>query len=93
MYVRHSEKESATLTKAREKWLDKRDDSCERTVEFDSKYKNIGSRALGLVLAGLEALRVVKSGAATVETYKYCVPLEDLGKRRCWADVLPRHLP
>ena len=49
--------------------------------------------ALGLVLAGLEALRVVKSGAATVETYKYCVPLEDLGNRRCWADVLPRHLP
>ena len=47
-------------------------------------------RALGLVLAGLAALRVVKSGAATVETHKYCVPLEDLGKRRCWANVLPR---
>ena len=27
--------------------------------------------AVGLVLAGREALRVVKSGAATVETYKY----------------------
>ena len=27
--------------------------------------------ALGLVLAGREALRVVKSGAATVDTYKY----------------------
>ena len=48
--------------------------------------------AIGLVLAGREALRVVKSGAATVETYKYCVPLEDLGKRRGWADVLSRHL-
>ena len=31
------------------------------------------------MLAGLEALRVVKSGAAAVETYKYCVPVEDLG--------------
>ena len=49
--------------------------------------------AFGLVLAVLDALRVVESGAATVETYKYCVPLENLGKRRCWADVLPRHLP
>ena len=48
--------------------------------------------ALGLVLAGREALRAVKSGAATVETYKYRVPLEDLGKRRGWADVLSRHL-
>ena len=48
--------------------------------------------ALGLVLAGLEALRAVKSGAATVETYKYCVPLEELGKRRGWADVLSRHI-
>mgnify|MGYP001177923988 FL=1 len=47
--------------------------------------------ALGLVLAGLEALRAVKSGAAAVYTYKYCVPLEDLGKRRGWADVLPLH--
>ena len=36
-------------------------------------------------------MRAVKSGAATVETYKYCVPLEDLGKRRGWADVLPLH--
>ena len=35
--------------------------------------------ALGLVLAGREALRVVKSGAATVETYKYCAPVEDFG--------------
>ena len=48
-------------------------------------------RAVGLILARLEALRVVKSGAATVETYKFCVPLEDLGKRRGWADVLPLH--
>ena len=36
-------------------------------------------RAIGLVLARLEALRVVKSGAATVETYKWCMPLEDFG--------------
>ena len=35
--------------------------------------------ALGLVLTGLEALRVVKSGDSTVETYKYCVPVEDFG--------------
>ena len=48
--------------------------------------------ALGVVLAGRDALRAVKSGAATVETYKYCVPLEDLGKRRGWADVLSRHI-
>ena len=48
-------------------------------------------RALGLAPAGREALRAVKSGAATVETYKYCVPVEDLGKRRGWADVLPLH--
>ena len=34
---------------------------------------------IGLVLAGLEALRAVKSGAATVETHKYCVPVEDFG--------------
>ena len=34
----------------------------------------------------------MKSGAATVDTYKYCVPFEDLGKRRGWADVLSRHL-
>ena len=27
--------------------------------------------AIGLVLAGREALRAVKSGAATVDTYKY----------------------
>ena len=50
-----------------------------------------GLCALGLVLAGIEVLRVVKSGAATVETHKYCVPFEDLGKRRGWADVLPLH--
>ena len=49
-------------------------------------------RAIGIVLARLEALRAVKCGAATVEPYKYCVPLEDLGKRRGWADVLSRHL-
>ena len=73
------------------KWLHKRDGSCERTVEFESKNKNTGLRAVGLVLAGLEALRVVKSGAAAVGTYKCCVPLEDLGKRRSWADVLPLH--
>ena len=36
-------------------------------------------RAIGIVLARLEALRVVKSGAATVETHKYCMPLEDFG--------------
>ena len=32
-------------------------------------------------------MRAVKSGAATVETYRCCVPLEDLGKRRCWVDL------
>ena len=90
--MRYSEKKSVTLTKAWKKWLDKWDGSCERTVEFESKNKNIGLRDLGLVLAGLEALTVVKSGAATVETYKYCVPLEDLGKRRGGADVSSRHL-
>ena len=47
--------------------------------------------AVGLVLAGLEAFRAVKSGAATVETGECCVPLEDLGNRRGWADVLPLH--
>ena len=47
--------------------------------------------ALGLVLAGLEALRVVTSAAAAVEPCNYCAPLEDLGKRRGWADVLPLH--
>ena len=83
------QEESVTLTKAWKKLLDKRDGSCEHTVEFQSKDNNSGLRALGLVLAGLEALRAVKSGAATVETYKCCVPLEDLGKRRGWADVLP----
>ena len=62
------------------------------TLPSSSRKNNkIGLRALGLVLAGLEALRAVKSGAATVETYKYCVPFEDLGKRRGWADVLPLH--
>ena len=59
-------------------------------MEVQSKDNNTALRAPGLVLAGLEALRAVKFGAATVETYKRCVPLEDLGKRRCWADVLPR---
>ena len=90
--MRYSEKKSATLTKVWKKWLDKMDGSCEHTVEFESTNKHAGLRAVGIVLAGLEALRAVKSGAATVETYKYCMPLEDLGKRRCWADVLPRHL-
>ena len=90
--MRYSEKKSVARTKAWKKWLDKRDGSCERTVEFESKSKNTGLRAIGLVLAGLEALRAVKFGAATVETYMCCAPLEDLGKRRCWADVLPRHL-
>ena len=47
--------------------------------------------ALGLVLAGLEALRAVRAGEAAVDTYKYCAPFEDLGKRRGWADVLPLH--
>ena len=37
-------------------------------------------------------MRAVKSWAAAVEMYKYCVPVEDLGKRRGWADVLSRHL-
>ena len=46
-------------------------------------------RAAGILLARLEALRAVKSGAATVETHKYCMPREDLGQRRGWADVLP----
>ena len=49
-------------------------------------------RAIGIVMARFEALRAVKSGAATVEPYKCCVPLEDLGNRRGWADVLSRHL-
>ena len=44
--------------------------------------------ALGLVLAGREALRVVKSGAATVETYKYCVPVEDLGNNSIMRRIL-----
>ena len=36
-------------------------------------------RAIGLVLPRLEVLRVVKSRAATVETYKCCMPVEDFG--------------
>ena len=40
--VRYSEKKSVTLTKAWKKWLDKRDGSCEHTVEFQSKDKNAG---------------------------------------------------
>ena len=59
------------LTKAWKKWLDKRDGSCGRTVEFESKNKNTGLRALGLVLAGLEALRAVKSGDAVVGTVRW----------------------
>ena len=77
--MRYSEKKSVTLTMAWKKWLDKQDGSCEHIVERESKNKNIGWHALGLVLAGLEALRVVKSGAPTVETYKCCVPVEDFG--------------
>ena len=90
--MHYREKKSVTLTKAWKKRWDKQDASCEHIVELESKHMNIGWRALGLFLAGLEALRAVKSGAATVDTYKLCVPLEDSGKRRCWADVLPRHL-
>ena len=36
-------------------------------------------RAIGIILAGLEALRAVKSGAATVGAHKCCMPLEDFG--------------
>ena len=42
VYVRYSEKGSATLTNAWKKWLDKREASCEHTVEFQSKDKNTG---------------------------------------------------
>ena len=70
VYVQHSVKGRILLTKAWKKCPDKQDGSCERTVELKSKHKNIGLRALGLVLAGLEALRAVKSGAVTVGAYK-----------------------
>ena len=44
--------------------------------------------ALGLVLVGREALRVVKSGAAAVDTYKYCAPVEDLGNNSIMHRIL-----
>ena len=36
-------------------------------------------RAIGFGLVRLEALKAVKSGAATVETHKCCMPLGGLG--------------
>ena len=36
-------------------------------------------RAIALVLPRLEALMVVKSRAATVETHRCCMPVEDFG--------------
>ena len=36
-------------------------------------------RVVGIGFVRLEALRAVKSGAATMDTHKYCMPLEDFG--------------
>ena len=46
-------------------------------------------RAIGLVLSRLEALMAVKSRAATAETHRCCMPVEDFGERRSSHDVLP----
>ena len=69
------------ITKAWQKWLDKWDGSCGRTVELESKYKNIGSPLV--VLVDLNNM-VHTTSATNFAARRFVVRVEEMREETQW---------